>query len=335
MNTLSKALQSKIDNKTKPLGALGLLEELAFKIGMIQETESPQILRPSMLVFAADHGITDEKISPYPKEVTWQMVMNFVSGGAAINVFCRQHDISLKVVDAGVDFDFPATASIISAKLARGTKNMLLEPAMDVQLCQAALDKGAELVTNEAQSGTNTIAFGEMGIGNTSASALLMHRFMNLPIEDCIGVGAGLQSDALKHKHEVLKKVSQKYNPKTALETLATFGGLEIAMMTGAIIEAYRNKMLILIDGFIATAALLAAEAFNPNIKNNCVFCHMSNEQGHQKMLKHFDAKPILQLGLRLGEGTGAALAMPIIKSACAFLNEMASFADAGVSNKD
>lgn len=331
---IKKQLQHKIDNKTKPTGALGQLEEIALKIGLIQNTLSPCIQKPTILVFAADHGLADEKISPYPKDVTWQMAMNFVAGGAAISVFCRQNNINLKVIDAGVDYDFPVDCPIVNAKIARGSRNMRHEPAMTIEECEKAMATGQRFVKTEAEDGCNTIGFGEMGIGNTSPSSLLMHRFLNLSIETCTGAGAGMAGDALDHKKNTLKEVAQKHNPHGALATLATFGGLEIAMMTGAFIEAFEQNMVILVDGFIATAALLTASQFQPNVANNAIFCHASNETGHNRLLQHFNAKPVLDLGLRLGEGTGAAVALPVIQSAIAFLNEMASFEEAGVSNK-
>lgn len=332
--TLKEQLKHKIDFKTKPLGALGLLEDLALQIGQIQNTLTPTLKNPSLLVFAADHGLSDEGISPYPKEVTWQMVMNFVAGGAAINVFCRQNNIKLKLIDAGVDFDFPHDVPVINAKVARGSRNMRHEPAMTAEECASAIQNGGEFVKIEAEQGCNIIGFGEMGIGNTSASSLLMHRFLNLPIEICTGAGTGMYGDKLDYKTKILKEVSQKYNPQTPEETLATFGGLEIAMMVGAMLEAYQQKMILLIDGFIATAAVLTAIQICPEVRNNCVFCHSSNEQGHKLMLEHLNATPLLHLNLRVGEGTGAAVALPLVQAAVNFLNEMASFEDAGVSNQ-
>lgn len=332
---IEETLKHKIDFKTKPLGALGQLETLALQIGKIQNTPSPELRKPTLIVFAADHGLADEGVSPYPKDVTWQMVMNFVAGGAAINVFCKQNNINLKVVDSGVDHDFPENLPIVNAKVARGTKNMRKEPAMDKATCQIAIDSGKDIVKNEAKSGCNIIAFGEMGIGNTSASSLLMHRFLNLDILSCTGAGAGVQGEALSKKQLLLKEISTLYNPATPLETLATFGGLEIAMMTGAFLEAYAQKMIILVDGFIASAALLTALQFEPKIKDNCIFSHCSNEMGHKTMLDALEVKPLLNLGLRLGEGTGAALAYPIVQAAVNFLNQMSSFDDAGVSNKE
>ncbi len=332
---LKDQLQHKIDLKTKPLGALGQLEAIALQLGMIQNTLSPELKNPSLLVFAADHGIADEGVSPYPKDVTWQMVMNFCSGGAAINVFCKQNGIGIKVIDAGVDYDFPADLPIVNAKIARGSRNMLKEPAMTVEECRLAMKRGAEFVQKEAEAGSNTIAFGEMGIGNTSPSSLLMHRFLNLPIEECTGKGAGMKGEKLDYKTTVLRTISEKYDPETTIETLATFGGLEIAMMVGAILEAHTQGMVILIDGFIATAATVTAIQFNESVRDNCLFCHASEERGHQLMLEYLHAKPVLSLGMRLGEGSGAAVAYPVIKAAATFLNEMASFEDAGVSNKE
>ncbi|MHA7111400.1 nicotinate-nucleotide--dimethylbenzimidazole phosphoribosyltransferase [Sunxiuqinia elliptica] len=332
---LKDQLQHKIDLKTKPLGALGQLEAIALQLGMIQNTLSPELKNPSLLVFAADHGIADEGVSPYPKDVTWQMVMNFCSGGAAINVFCKQNGIGIKVIDAGVDYDFPADLPIVNAKIARGSRNMLKEPAMTVEECRLAMKRGAEFVQKEAEAGSNTIAFGEMGIGNTSPSSLLMHRFLNLPIEECTGKGAGMKGEKLDYKTTVLRTISEKYDPETTIETLATFGGLEIAMMVGAILEAHKQGMVILIDGFIATAATVTAIQFNESVRDNCLFCHASEERGHQLMLEYLHAKPVLSLGMRLGEGSGAAVAYPVIKAAATFLNEMASFEDAGVSNKE
>lgn len=333
--TLKEQLKHKIDFKTKPLGALGLLEDLALQIGQIQNTLTPEIKNPTLLVFAADHGLTDEGISPFPKDVTWQMVMNFVAGGAAINVFCRQNGIKLKVVDAGVDFDFPGDAPIVNAKVTRGSRNMRHEPAMTSEECSIAIQKGRELVNLEAEMGCNIIGFGEMGIGNTSASSLLMHRFLNISIEECTGAGTGSHGEQLRHKIQVLKEVSEKYDPQTPEETLATFGGLEIAMMVGAMLEARDQGMILLIDGFIATAAALTAIHINPEVRDNCVFCHSSDERGHKLMLEQLEARPMLHLNLRLGEGTGAALALPLVQAAVNFLNEMASFESAGVANKE
>lgn len=324
-------LQHKIDTKTKPLGSLGLLESIALQIGTIQNTLSPHITKPCILVCAADHGITDEGVSPYPKDVTWQMVMNFVTGGAAISVFCKQHNIELMVVDAGVDYDFPKQAPIIHAKIARGTQNMLHAPAMSMQHVTDAMQAGADIVRTKVTDGSNCIGFGEMGIGNTSSSSLIMHAITGIPLYECVGAGTGMVGDKLAHKLQVLQQVATRHSPKTAYEILACFGGLEIAMICGGMLEAYKQNCIILIDGFITTAALLIAHAIEPNILSHCIYTHVSDEQGHEKMLAFLNATPILHLGLRLGEGSGAAVAFPIILSALAFVNEMSSFEDAKV----
>jgi nicotinate-nucleotide--dimethylbenzimidazole phosphoribosyltransferase len=332
---MREKLQHKIDFKTKPLGSLGQLEDIAMQIGLIQNSLNPEIRNPSLYVFAADHGLTDEKISPYPKDVTWQMVMNMVSGGAAISVFCRQNNIGMKVVDSGVDYDFPPGLPIISAKIGYGTRNMRKEPAMTIEECEQAMQKGADLVKTEADCECNTIGFGEVGIGNTSPSAILMHRLMNLPIEECTGAGSGFDEEGVRRKTAILKEISEKYDPKTPLETLATFGGFEIAMMVGAFLEGYRQNMVLLVDGFIASVSVLMAMQFEPGLKDNCIFCHNSDEQGHKKILSFLKVKPVLNLRMRVGEGTGCAVALPVIQSALTFLRDMASFEDAGVSNKD
>ena len=332
---MKKALQHKVDFKTKPLGSLGKLEELAIKIGMIQNTISPELNNPTHIVFAADHGLTDEGVSSYPKEVTYQMVMNFLSGGAAINVFCRQNSIDIKVVDAGVDFDFLQEANIVHAKMGRGTKNIMKEPAMTVELCNKTMDKGRDIVNTEFKKGCNIISFGEMGIGNTSSASLLMNKYTGIAIEDCTGRGTGHDDEGLKRKIAILKAASTKHNVSDPLEILATYGGFEIAMMCGAMLQAKANGMIIIVDGFIVTSALLAAYKMDKTILDNCIFCHCSGEKGHKAMLDYLGGVALVDLGMRLGEGTGAAVTYPLIKSAVLFLNEMASFESAGVSNKD
>jgi len=329
-------LQHKIDLKTKPVGALGQLEKIALKIGSIQGTSSPELNHPHIVVFAGDHGITEEGVSPYPQEVTYQMVFNFLQGGAAINVFSKQNGIALKVVDAGVNFDFEDAPNLIQAKIARGTKNFAKEPAMSMDECRTAVDKGREIVSKINQEGCNVIGFGEMGIGNTSAAAALMTVFTGVSIEDCVGAGTGLDHDGVNKKAATLKKAIKSHTiSNDPIEKLALFGGLEIAMITGAFLEAAASKMTIMVDGFIVTSALLVAAAIDKNVLDYCVFTHTSHEKGHQKMLAYLRAEPLLNLGMRLGEGTGGAVAYPIIKSAVNFLNEMASFESAGVSNTE
>jgi nicotinate-nucleotide--dimethylbenzimidazole phosphoribosyltransferase len=333
---LKEKLKHKIDFKTKPVGSLGLLEEIALQVGMVQQTETPKLTNPTIIVFAADHGLADEGVSPFPKAVTYQMVMNFLNGGAAISVFCRQNGIKLKIADAGVDADFMPHPDFIDAKIAKGTRNSLREPAMTLDECWRAIEKGAGIVVGEYVGGCNIIGFGEMGIGNTSSASLLMSKFCNLPVEKCTGRGTGHVGAGLKKKTEILQKVASKYTDLTTpIEILATFGGFEIAMMAGAMMKAAELGMVIMVDGFIATSALLSAYKMKDDILKNCIFCHKSNEQAHRLMLEYFGARAILDIDLRLGEATGVAVAYPVIQSAVAFLNEMASFESAGVSNKD
>ena len=329
-------LQDKINNKTKPHGALGKLEKLALEIGMIQATPDPRIRKPAMVVFAGDHGIVSTGVSPYPQEVTQQMVLNFLSGGAAINVFARQNGMDLLIVDAGVNGDLPDHPALIKRKVGYGTRNMVQDSAMSLADSQIAMEAGAEIVNNLHAEGCNTIGFGEMGIGNTSAASLLMSHFCSLPLADCVGSGTGLDTYGIAKKLQILSQVQEKHQAQTnnPLEVLATFGGYEIAMICGAFLQAAAKRMLILVDGFIASAALLPAMAMQPSIMDYCIFSHLSNEQGHRKMLDFFGKEPVLQLDLRLGEGTGAALALPIVQAAVNFLNEMASFESAGVSQK-
>lgn len=329
-------LQHKIDHKTKPLGALGTLEKLALQIGQIQQTLSPSLQHPTMVVFAGDHGIANEGVSAYPQAVTHQMVLNFLNEGAAINVFCQQHQLHLKVVDAGVNFDFSAHPALINAKIGYGTRSFLQEKAMTEQELEDCFKTGKKIVKDLALEGCNTIGFGEMGIGNTSASALIMSSICQLPLEQCVGRGTGVNDEQLQQKIAILQQAKDKHglllSPK---EILQTFGGFEIAQMCGAMLAAYQQNMLLLVDGFIASNAFLVAKALEPNIQDNAIFCHLSDEQGHLNLLNHLKATPLLRLGLRLGEGTGCALAYPLIESALAFLNNMASFESAGVSNKE
>ena len=328
-------LKRKIDGKTKPPGSLGRLETLALQCGKIQNSLNPELVNPTILVFAGDHGITEEGVSPYPQEVTAQMVLNFLNGGAAINVFCRQNNISLHVVDAGVKTDLPEGTELINANIGRGTKNFCKEAAMSLDECEMAIEKGAELSRTVPVSTCNVIGFGEMGIGNTSSAAALTQRFTGLPVEDCVGKGTGLDDSGLEHKQNTIRQALEKHAEiKEPQAVLSTFGGFEIAMMVGAMLESAVLKRIILIDGFIATAAFLAAFRIVPEIKQYAIFAHKSDEQGHGKILKYMQVEPLISLGMRLGEGTGAAVAFPILQSAVSFLNQMASFESAGVSSR-
>lgn len=331
---LEEELQQKIDQKTKPIGSLGLLEKLALQIGMIQQSTSPVLKKPQILVFAGDHGIAKEGlVNPYPQEVTFQMVLNFLSGKAAVNVLAQQNNIEVKVIDAGVNHDFEKAPGLIDAKIALGTKNYLLDPAMTESEAQMALSKGADLVEEAFNNGTNIIGFGEMGIGNSSSAALIMQAICKLPLEDCVGLGTGTNPEQFLKKLKTLKKVID-FHPTSddPLSILITFGGFEIAQICGGMLKAAEKRMIILVDGFISTAALLIANKINPNVLSYSLFTHCSEEKGHQAMLKHLKATPVLNLGMRLGEGSGAAVAYPVIAASCTFLNEMASFESAGVS---
>jgi nicotinate-nucleotide--dimethylbenzimidazole phosphoribosyltransferase len=337
MTHLLTEIQHKIDFKTKPIGALGELEAIAKKICLIQNTLSPRLIAPHIVVFAGDHGIALEGVSAYPQDVTWQMVYNFIQGGAAINVFCKQNDISLQVVDCGVNYTFPDNASIMHKKVGMGTKSFLREPAMTADECQKALKNGLDIVNAiHNDSGCNIIGFGEMGIGNTSSAAMIMHFITSKSMEECAGRGTGLDDEKLKLKIDILKRalISRHLTFQTPESLLENFGGFEIATMVGAMMQAKALNMTIMVDGFIATAAFLVAHKMDASILNHAIFCHQSNESGHKYMLEYLGVKPILNLGMRLGEGTGCAVAYPIINSAVAFMNEMASFESAGVSNK-
>ncbi|MEQ1796307.1 MAG: nicotinate-nucleotide--dimethylbenzimidazole phosphoribosyltransferase [Lacibacter sp.] len=357
--TLEEQLQQKINNKTKPLGSLGMLEELALKIGTIQNSLSPTISNPHIVVFAGDHGIAATgKVNHYPQAVTAQMVLNFVNGGAAINVFTKQHNIGLTVVDAGVNFDFDLSLPIVHEKINHGTADYSEHNAMSMDEVNAAIEKGKSIVQALFNGGCNTIGFGEMGIGNTSSASLIMHHLLNLPLSECVGRGTGANDEQLQRKLDTLEDVSRLYELNhydiTALQLLCKVGGFEIAMMVGAYLKAAELNMAIVVDGFISTAALLIAKKMyaqqqgksprraparlnhsGGDLEGLLFFAHCSDENGHRKMLEHLNAKPILQLGMRLGEGTGAALAIPLLQSAVLFLNEMASFESAGVSGKE
>ena len=341
---LRQELQYKIDTKTKPPGSLGKLEEIALQVGMIQQTSKPCITHPHIVVFAADHGITATGlVNPYPQAVTAQMVFNFIHGGAAINVFCRQHNIQLRIVDAGVNADFNDLTThrqFIDAKIGYGTRNYLEEQAMSEKEAGSAIKKGREIVEAIHSGGCNCIGFGEMGIGNTSSASLIMSVVTSLPVDQCVGRGTGTNEEQLSKKIKTLEQVHKKHKnfvglSISAMRILQAFGGFEIAMMTGAFLEAAERRMVIVVDGFICTAALLLAHMIDHRVLSNCIFAHTSGEQGHEKMLRYLHAQPLLDLKMRLGEGTGAALAIPLIQSALNFLEEMASFESAGINDKE
>ena len=329
---LQQRLQDLLDHKTKPLGALGQLEALALRLGLILQSETPELDQPQIMVYAADHGLAAHGISAYPSDVTWQMVNNFLAGGAAISVLAKQHGIALQVVDCGVRHDFAPHLGLMDRKIAYGSADSLQQPAMTAEQCAQALENGAELVR---ELPGNALLLGEMGIGNTSAASLLMARLCDLPIGDCTGAGTGLDANAINHKTQILAQVLQRHASATApLDALAAFGGLEIATMVGSVLQAARENRVIVVDGFISSAAVLVAAKLQPEVLERCVFAHNSGERGHALLLEQLQAQPLLNLGLRLGEGSGAALAWPLLQSACAILCDMASFDSAGVSTK-
>jgi nicotinate-nucleotide--dimethylbenzimidazole phosphoribosyltransferase len=330
--SLHARLQHLIDHKTKPVGSLGFLEDLAIRLGEILQTERPQLREPQVVVFAGDHGLAARGVSAYPSDVTWQMVENFLAGGAAVSVLARQHGLALTVVDAGVAKVLPPRVGLQIRKVAAGTRDASQGPAMTPAQCDQALAHGAEVVRGLPG---NVVLFGEMGIGNTSSAALIMSRLTGLPLADCVGRGTGLDDSGMVRKLAVLQEALHvNQGAKAPLDVLAAFGGFEVAMMCGAMLEAARLNRVIVVDGFITTSALLVAHALQPLVLQRCVFAHQSDESGHARMLAHLGARPLLSLGLRLGEGTGAVLAWPLLISATRLLAEMASFEAAGVSQR-
>lgn len=326
-------LQEKIDNLTKPKGSLGKLEELAMQIGWIQQSLNPKLTNPCHIVFAGDHGIAAEGVSPSPQEVTYQMIANFWNGGAGINFLARQHGFNLKVVDAGVNFDFKPEDPIIHKKIRKSTRNYLHEAAMTKEEMEQAIQSGAECVQACFDEGCNVISFGEMGITNTSSSSLWMTYLTDIPLVQCIGAGCDHTGNIINHKYKVLKQSMDNYKGDASVEDIMRyFGGYEMVMTVGAMLKAAELKMIILIDGFIMTNCMLVASKLNKNVLHYAVFGHQGDEAGHKLVLEYLNAKPILSLGLRLGEGTGAICAYPIVDSAVRMINEMNSFKEIQVT---
>ena len=329
---LTQRLQHVLDNKTKPVGALGRLEALALRIAGILGTAAPMLDQPQMLVCAADHGLASRGVSAYPSDVTWQMVANFLSGGAAVSVLARQHGLALTVVDCGVRRDFEPRDGLMICKIANGTADASIGPAMSNTQCEQALANGMKIVRDLPG---NALLLGEMGIGNSSATAMLLARLAGLDIDACTGPGTGLDAPGLLHKRKVLREVLALHAAAiTPLDALAAFGGFEIATLVGAVLQAAHERRVIVLDGFIASVAVLVAQALRPHVVQRCVAAHVSAEPGHALLLKHIGLDALLQLDLRLGEGSGAALAWPLLESACLVMREMASFEAAGVSRQ-
>lgn len=346
MKYTAEEIQNKIDNLNKPKGSLGRLETLALQICKIQDTLTPVLTHPCHILFGADHGIEREGVSFSPREVTWQQMINYGKGGGGVNMFCRQHNFKLLVVDSGVDFDFDKEKypHIIDRKIAHGTKNFLHEAAMSEEEMQKALAIGAEQVDACFDEGCNIISFGEMGIANTSPSSIWMHLFLDIPLEKCVGAGSGLNSDGVRHKYNVLKASVDNFRSAVYLREelrdelaisrtiIRYFGGFEMVSAIGGMLRAAEHKMAILVDGFIMSACMLAASKLNPAVMDYAIFGHCGDEGGHKLMLDEMGAEPLLHLGLRLGEGTGALCAYPIVQSAVNMINEMDNFAHAEIT---
>jgi nicotinate-nucleotide--dimethylbenzimidazole phosphoribosyltransferase len=331
--TMRAAAQRRLDSLTKPLRSLGLLEPLAAQLCAVQSTLTPTI-RPVALVFAADHGVAVRGVSAYPRAVTLQMVANFLAGGAAISVLARLHDMPLWIVDAGVDGDCGTHPRLIAAKIRRGTRDFLETPAMTAAECQESLRRG-RTVLEQVRADSNTVVLGEMGIGNTASAALLMHAVTGHALADCVGRGTGLDDAGLTHKRAILAAaVARCAPPSDAVELLREFGGYEIAMLVGAILGAAGRRMLVMIDGFTVTAAAALAARLEPAVLDYCVFGHCSAEFGHPALLQYLGVRPLLDLGMRLGEGSGAAVALATVRAALALFTEMATFEGAGVSER-
>ena len=335
--SLRGAIREKIDNLNKPKESLGLLETLAEQICMIQQTLTPTLQHPCHLLFGGDHGIEREGVSVSPRDVTWQQMINFTHGGGGVNMFCRQHGFTLYIIDMGVDYDLTAYPDILNRKIARGTKNFLYEPAMSEAEFDQALETGCELVDRCHQDGCNVICMGEMGIANTSPSSIWMHLFGNIPLDECIGAGAGLNTPGLQHKRVILRQAVDNFHKLRAQsgnteEALPYFAGFEMAGAIGAMLRAAELKMTVMVDGFIMSACMLAASQLYPEVLCYAVFGHCGDESGHKRMLDLMHATPILHLGMRLGEGTGALCAYPIVESAVRMVNEMNNFANAHIT---
>lgn len=322
------ALQHKIDNLTKPKGSLGMLESLALQIGTVQQSLNPQLKHPHHIVFAADHGIVSEGVSVSPKEVTRQMVYNFLDGGAGVNFLARQHNFTLKIVDAGVDCDFSELVDqVIDMKIARSTHNYLFQAAMSLEQMEKCIESGASVVDKCKADGCNVISFGEMGITNTSSSTLWISQLMSISLSDCVGAGSDASGEIINHKYEVLKRCVENYSGDgSALDIMRYFGGFEMVMTVGAMLRASELGMIVLIDGFIMSACALMASRLYPNCLSYFIFGHTGDETGHRMLLDAMQVKGILNLGFRLGEGTGALCAYPIIESSVRMIREMGSF---------
>lgn len=335
--SLREAIVQKIDNLNKPKGSLGRLESLAMQMAMIQQTLSPTLRHPCHLLLGGDHGIEREGVSLSPRDVTWQQMINFTRGGGGVNMFCRQHGFDLKIVDMGVDYDLSAYPTIINRKIARGTDNFLYRPAMNESQFHQAIDTGAELVDECRRVGADIICIGEMGIANTSPSSIWMSMWGNIPLQECIGAGSGLNDEGIARKCAILQRAVDNFlaagnDPDDPETVIRYFAGYEMAGAIGAMLRAAELKMAVMVDGFIMSACMLAASRLYPDVLRYAIFGHCGDEVGHRRMLALMDAQPLLSLNLRLGEGTGALCAFPIIDSAVRMINELNNFQNAQIT---
>lgn len=335
---IRNSIQAKIDNLNKPKGSLGRLETLAMQVCLVQQTLTPALCHPCHLLLGGDHGIEREGVSVSPRDVTWQQMINFTRGGGGVNMFCRQHGFKLRIVDVGVDHDLSSVEGVLNRKIARGTRNFLHEAAMTEQEYWQAIDTGAVLVDECFDDGCNIVCIGEMGIANTSPSSIWMHLFGNIPLDECIGAGAGLDLPGIHHKSEVLHAAVERFHEAnggqkaTTQQIIRYFGGFEMVTAIGAMLRAAELKMLVMVDGFIMSACALAASLLCPAVLDFMIFGHCGDEIGHKQMLDLMKAEPLLHLGMRLGEGTGALCSYPIIESAVRMVNEMNNFENANIT---
>ena len=333
---MAQDIQSKIDNLNKPKGSLGRLEELALQICLAQQTLSPRLEHPCHLLLGGDHGIEREGVSKSPREVTWQQMLNFTHGGGGCNLFCRQHGFTMRIVDVGVDYDFAGHPGIIDRKIARGTRNFLYEPAMTEEEMDRTIDVGCQLVDDCVAEGCSVLSIGEMGIANTSPSSIWMSLLLGVPLDECIGAGSGLDDEGIRHKRDVLTRAVATHSlfsfSFTVEDAIRYFGGFEMVAAIGAMLRAAEKHLITLVDGFIMTACALAAVQLYPQAKNYMIFTHSGDEKAHAMMLSRLGVKPLLSLGLRLGDGTGALCAYPIVDSAVRMINEMNNFDNAHIT---
>lgn len=341
IKTLDKSFfekaQERLDSLTKPRGSLGRLEEIAAQVVAIREDLSPKLDNKVIFTFAGDHGVTEEGVSAFPKEVTPQMVFNFLNGGAGINVLARQAGAEVAVVDIGVDFEFEEAKGLIQRKVIKGTRNMAKGPAMTREEAEKCITVGIELANEFADKGYNLFGTGEMGIGNTTPSSAIITVFSGMSAKAVTGRGTGINDEALDNKSKVIEKAIDlnKPDPKDAIDVLAKVGGAEIAGIAGLCLGAAKRRIPVLIDGFISTAGALIAYEIEPKVREYMISAHKSVEAGQKAMLERMGLRPILDLDFRLGEGTGAAMGMSIVESAIRIYNEMATFAEASVSEEN